>query len=245
MSQVQDHYCNLLAAHYSWMNGMPFEEKVAEQRVLLTSLGIGMGSKGLAIDLGAGPGYQAHALGEIGFETILALDTSRPLLDELEAANDRYPIRAILADLRDFPTFVEKTSVDAVVCMGDTLTHLNDLSDVWKLFQDAHEVLRSDGRLALTFRDLSTELTGLDRFLPIRADDQRIMTCALEYEPDCVVVTDLIHIHAGNGWTLHKSSYRKLRLDSASVTKELAGIGFVVDHDGAIGGMRVIAARKL
>ena len=71
------------------------------------------------------------------------------------------------------------------------------------------------------------------------------MTCALEYEPDCVVVTDLIHIHAGNGWTLHKSSYRKLRLDSASVTKELAGIGFVVDHDGAIGGMRVIAARKL
>ena len=39
MSEVQRHYEDLLASHYSWMSGMTFLDKVAEQRKLLEVLG--------------------------------------------------------------------------------------------------------------------------------------------------------------------------------------------------------------
>lgn len=41
MNQVTRHYDDLLAAHYSWMNGLQLNEKVAEQKALLVELGLG------------------------------------------------------------------------------------------------------------------------------------------------------------------------------------------------------------
>jgi hypothetical protein len=66
----------------------------------------------------------------------------------------------------------------------------------------------------------------------------------LEYEPESVVVNDLIHVRDGDGWTLHKSSYRKLRLAPATLATELEEIGFVVDHNRPAGRMHTICVRK-
>lgn len=244
MSRVQNHYDTLLADHYTWMSGLSFLEKVAEQRNILINLGFGPRESGRAIDLGCGPGYQSLALCELGFDSIVGWDTSRALLDELKARGSGFPIWTECADLRDFATGVEHDSIDVIVCMGDSLTHLESRDDVSRLFSDAYDVLRPTGRMVLTFRDLSQETTGLDRFIPIRADDQRIMVCVLDFEADRVTVTDLIHVRTDTGWTLYKSSYPKLRLNPAAVAEALAGIGFIVDQDRPIGRMHAIAARK-
>lgn len=244
MNLVARHYDDLLATHYSWMSGMSLADKVAEQQALLVDLGLGDGPKGVAVDLGSGPGYQSFALANLGYEPVLSIDTSRQLLDELEAARGDYPIKVILGDLCAFSEFVGRDTAGAIACMGDTLTHLESRTDVSKLFVDAYKALAPGGRLVLTFRDLSTELSGLDRFFPVRADDDRVMICALDYEPESVVVNDLVHVRDGDGWTLHKSSYRKLRLAPAALVAELEGIGFLVDHDRAAGRMHAISARK-
>ena len=244
MDRVKRHYDDLLAVHYSWMNGMPLAEKVAEQKLLLANLGFSTDLKGIAVDLGSGPGYQSLALAELGCETVLAIDTSRHLLDELEAAKADYPINTFLADLRAFSTFVERGTASAIICMGDTLTHLESRADISKLFIDSHEALAPDGWLVLTFRDLSNELEGLDRFLPVRSDNHRIMTCVLDYEPESVVVNDLVYVRDGDGWTLHKSSYRKLRLAPAAIATELEEIGFVIHRNEPFGSMHAISARK-
>jgi len=48
-----------------------------------------------------------------------------------------------------------------------------------------------------TYRDLTKELEGLDRFIPVRSDD-KIMTCFLEYESaESVAVHDLIYTRVG------------------------------------------------
>jgi predicted P-loop ATPase len=104
--------------------------------------------------------------------------------------------------------------------------------------------LKPNGRLVLTFRDFSQELAGIDRFIPVRADDQRIMTCVLEYETDSVLVTDLIHVRDGERWNLQKSSYRKLRLSPSTQIAELERTGFTIDHNGAGNRMHTICARK-
>ncbi len=52
---------------------------------------------------------------------------------------------------------------------------------------------------------------GLDRFIPLRADADRIMTCFLESNgSESVMVHDLIHVRQGETWTLRKSAYPKL-----------------------------------
>ena len=238
------HYNELLADHYTWMIGMPFDAKVDEQRTVLQSLGIAPGHHGTALDLGSGPGFQAIALAELGFERVLALDTSRALLDELVEHTGDLPIDVIEQDLRHFDHLVAPGSVEAIVCMGDTLTHLDDETDVAKLFKEARMALQPDGLIILTFRDLSTELAGLDRFLPIRSDADRIMTCVLEYEPATVVVNDLVHLRGPDGWTLHKSIYCKLRLGPDRVVEMLTAVGFTVLRNEPLGRMHAIVAQS-
>ena len=244
MDTTSRHYEELLAEHYVWMNGGSLAAKIDEQRALLEALGVLDGATRLAIDLGSGPGFQSLALANLGFCRVLAIDTSRRLLDELIAAKGTRQIESVCADLRHFARFALPESADTIVCMGDTLTHLLTFQDVDALVRDAYEVLGPGGRLILTFRDFSTDLIGLDRFIPVRADSDRIMICALDYAPERVTVTDLIHIREGENWSLKKSSYQKLRLAPAVVAQHLQNIGFQVDRNEPMGRMHAITARK-
>ncbi len=59
MSNVGKHYEQLLAEHYVWMFGLPFEEKVAEQKKLLAQvLGTLPARRGAALDFGCGPSHR-------------------------------------------------------------------------------------------------------------------------------------------------------------------------------------------
>ena len=233
MSEVAAHYESLLAQHYTWMLGADFDQLVAEQRHLLDSLGIDVSGSptSLALDLGCGSGVHSVALAELGHHTVVSVDISRTLIDELTARATRYPaIRPVHADLcAGLDTIVEPQSVSTAVCMGDTLPHLPDTTAVRRLVDDVFDVLVPGGAFILSFRDLTTPLNGLDRFIQVRADRDRIMTCFLEDDGDAVRVHDLIHTNGPDGaWRLDKSSYRKLRLPPAWVTGQLREAGFVV-----------------
>ena len=98
IDDVARHYETLLAEHYTWMFGVPFSAKVDEQREALTGLGVRPGEHGTAIDLGSGPGFQSIALAELGFDRVVAIDTSQALLHELNAHKGDLPIETVLAD---------------------------------------------------------------------------------------------------------------------------------------------------
>jgi 2-polyprenyl-3-methyl-5-hydroxy-6-metoxy-1,4-benzoquinol methylase len=244
MSDVAKHYETLLARHYSWMVGTEFAAKAAEQQALLEELGA-KGRSGLAIDLGCGPGYQSVALAGLGLSPVRAVDGSEVLLKELSCHAKGLAIEPVRADIRDVKKFTKPGSASVIVCMGDTLTHLQSLDDVSQLLADAHEALTPGGLLVLTFRDLSVERSGLDRFLPIRADADRIMTCVLEFETDHVVINDLIYVREGESWSLHKNSYRKVRLGVEDVLADLRLLGFAIRVNKPLAnGMQAIAALK-
>jgi SAM-dependent methyltransferase len=244
MNDAIRHYDELLAAHYSWMVGVPFEEKAAEQKALLTALGFSPSKHGRAVDLGAGPGYQSGALADLGYSPVIAIDTSQTLLEELAAQKGARAIETLHGDIRQLSRHVPPESTEAIVCMGDVLTHLERHEDVSRLLADSYKALKPGGRLVLTFRDLTEELNGLDRFIPVQSDADRVMVCVLEYEPRTVLVHDLIHTRDASGWRLDKSCYRKLRLAPRDVTRELETLGFEIVFDGVKARMWAIAARK-
>jgi SAM-dependent methyltransferase len=206
MADTATHYRVLLAKHYCWMLGKAFEDAVTEQLIEFTELGIGRGRRGLAVDLGCGPGHQAAALADLGFGRVLAFDTSQILLDELIEHRGERPIEPICDDILDLAQHVSKDSVDVVVCMGDTLPHLETVAQVRSLMEACSQALRPSGQLLLTFRDYSQALQGLDRIIPVRLDPDKLMTCFLNYATDHVEVTDLIYTRAGAGWNMDKGS---------------------------------------
>jgi SAM-dependent methyltransferase len=248
MSTVNEHYENLLSQHYTWMFGTSFEERVNDQKAFLSRTLESLPSpiqRGLAVDLGSGPGFQTIALAELGFSPVVAIDTSAELLDELRSHADSLPVRTEKADLRDLPVIVQSEQATVIVCMGDTLTHLPEKSDVSALFGSVFDRLRKGGVFVITYRDLTKELFGTDRFIPVRSDESKIMTCFLEFEnAESVVVHDLVHMRQDSGWSLNKSSYRKLRLGIEWVRDELSKAGFDLLSEDLSGRLIGLAAVK-
>jgi SAM-dependent methyltransferase len=243
MSNATDHYERLLAEHYSWMFGVSRSFKAAEQRELLTRLNVTGGD--LAVDLGAGPGFQSTALADMGFKRVLAIDTSAKLLEELQSHRGARPVEAIQDDMMHISQHVAPGMAGVVVCMGDTLPHLPAREQVPRLFSEVFRALRPNGQFVLSFRDLSVELGGVDRFIPVRTSADKIMTCFLEYGPDTVIVHDLIHVRDGDSWKLLKSSYPKLRLSVDEVRRNLEDVGLKVYAQETVRGMSVLAAQRL
>jgi SAM-dependent methyltransferase len=248
MASVSEHYERLLSKHYSWMLGASFEEKVKEQNAFLSrTLGTLKSSPKptLAVDLGCGPGFQTIALAQLGFSLVIAVDTSSELLDELRSYVGDFPVQIEKADLRELPALVSAEQATVIVCMGDTLTHLPGKGDVTGLFRAAFDALRPGGMLVITYRDLTTELCGTDRFIPVRSDQDKIMTCFLEFEnAESVVVHDLIYVREGAGWSMNKSSYRKLRLGIDWMCEELGKAGFTAVSRDLCGRLVGVTATK-
>jgi SAM-dependent methyltransferase len=248
MSTVNEHYERLLSQHYTWMFGVSYEDRVSEQKSFLSRTLESphyTPEAAMAVDLGCGPGFQTIALAQLGFSPVIAIDTSAELLDELRSHIGSLPVRTEKADLIDLPAIVQTEQATVIVCMGDTLTHLPAKSDVSTLFRGAFDRLRPGGMFVITYRDLTKELHGTDRFILVRSDENKIMTCFLEFEnADSVVVHDLVYLRQDSGWSLDKSSYRKLRLGIAWIREELSRAGFHILSEDLSGRLIGLAAMK-
>lgn len=222
MKPVASHYADLLAPIYPWMLGGLDAAVAAAAREVNELAPPGS----LAVDLGAGFGAHAIALARKGWR-VLAVDSSPVLVEQLRTLAAGLPVAAWCGDLVRFARRVAQgRTADLVLCMGDTLMHLEDSSRVAALAAEVARALAPRGRFVATFRDYSRALAGEERFIPVRSDDSRILTCFLEHHEEHVQVTDLLHERAGATWTMKASSYRKLRLAPAEVAQlfEAAGL---------------------
>lgn len=225
MVSAKEHYERLLARHYSWMQG-GHELQVAANVRHLESLGLRPKGGGRALDLGCGSGFQSLALAELGFD-VLCIDSSATLLDELRARIiPSGKITAILGDIQDAGVYASREPFEVAVCMGDTLTHLDSFGAVEAMLRALRTNVEAGGTVVLGFRDLTRELTGVDRAIPVRSDADRIMTVFLEFEPEHVNVHDLIYVRENGAWTFGKSVYKKLRLSAERVILALGEAGF-------------------
>lgn len=222
---TKEHYDNHLSKHYTWMLGDIKPKQFAFKEILLNNgINVEKGSK--AIDLGAGSGLHSIALAELGYE-VIAIDFCRLLLDEIERQNENLSIQTICDDILNVAKYVTEP-VDLVVCAGDTLTHLKDLESVHQLIDTITKLIKSNGNIYFSFRDYTTPLLGIDRFIPVKSDKEKIMTCFLEYNETRVDVTDIIHSYKDNIWHTKLSTYKKLILSSVEVIYYLEKAGMTI-----------------
>jgi SAM-dependent methyltransferase len=241
MPTVEEHYEKLLAPYYTWMYGGA-EHQLSAYREFFDRHAVQPKGCGVALDLGAGSGFQSIPLAELGFH-VIAIDISRQLLDELRRSAGGLSIVAIRDDLLRFAHH-SPPQVELIICMGDTLTHLQTLAEVRRLIVDAGNRLAAGGRLFIGFRDMSVEAKDLERFIAVRSDAQRIFTCFLEYEKRHVRVHDLVYEWCEDQWVLRKSYYRKLRISTDWLQEQTNTAGLVIEHLAVRNGMTTLIAGR-
>lgn len=241
MSTVAEHYERHLAPVYVWMAGGA-EAALAAGSAEIEALNLAVAKGDLVLDLGAGFGMHSIPLARRGAR-VTAIDSSAELLRTLTELSADLPVETVNADLLDFQSHIAEAP-SAILCMGDTITHLPDFGAVEKLVARASAELPVGGSLAVSFRDYSEPLTAEQRFIPVRSDETRILTCFLEYESEAVLVHDILHERTTDGWRTRVSWYRKLRLPPQRLIDCLESNGFEVRREpGARGMVRLVARR--
>lgn len=238
MNSVVNHYESLLAPIYLWMAGGPDNAFSAGAADIAEFLHV----PGYAVDLGAGFGMHSIPLARAGFE-VLAVDTSSYLLAQLRRHGAGLRVKSVRADLREFARHISGPA-DLILCMGDTLTHLDSTAEVALLLRDVAASLRPGGRFVATFRDYRELPTGDQRFLAVRSDQQRIHTCFLEQLAEYVLVHDIVHEYGNNVWSQQVSSYKKLRLAPEVVVQAAERAGLVCRQRPGPRGMLTILAHS-
>jgi SAM-dependent methyltransferase len=248
--ETEAHYQTLLAPIYAWMLG-DLDTARATAAAELARLGIGApgsgpktGANRRALDLGAGIGLHAAALTALGYQ-VTAIDSSVELLAQLARA---CPGAITIAG--DLVSAAARTAgpFELIVCMGDTLTHLSSPEVVRDALDAAARLLAPDGTLVLTFRDYTRARRGAARFFLVRGDDQRILTCCLDYDETRVAVTDVVHERAragtdGGAWQMRASTYHKLRLTAVEIAATLDALGLAVARADSEAGWITVVAR--
>ena len=215
---AKNHYDNHLAHFYSWMVGNFGEKQRAQEDFFIRNGITPIGNK-MAIDIGAGNGLQSISLAKLGFE-VIAVDFNRQLLDELISHKKDMHVKTVCDDVCNF-LLNFNGHADVIVCMGDTITHLETIDQVEQLLTSISQHLAPCGTTVISFRELVAELNGPERFIPVRSDETKILTCFLEYFPNHVMVHDILHEWQSGAWVQKVSCYPKLRLSEAYIIEAL------------------------
>jgi len=241
-SLVKQHYDTHLQEFYTWMIG-DFENKLQDQQTFFETNGIVPQRNKIAIDLGAGHGLQSVALARLGFE-VTAIDFNTKLLDELQQNAGDIRIQVAEDDIKHIKKYAH-LSPELIGCWGDTLAHLESDRALETLIVDIAFCLKKGGRFLTSFRDYSKEKTGSQIFIPVKSDEERLLTCVLNYEPQKVKVTDLLWQREANGWQQKVSSYYKIRTSPVLVERLLRNNGFEIQLNTLKDGMCHIIAQKI
>jgi 2-polyprenyl-3-methyl-5-hydroxy-6-metoxy-1,4-benzoquinol methylase len=241
VSTVAEHYERHLGPIYVWMAGGA-EAALQAGAAEIEALSLPAARGAVVLDLGAGFGMHAIPLARKGAR-VTAIDSSAELLRTLTELRGDLPVRAVNDDLLSFQSHIAEAP-SAILCMGDTITHLPDFGAVERLIERASAELPPGGVLVVSFRDYSVPLSGEQRFIPVRSDEARILTCFLEYKAEAVLVHDILHERTAEGWQTRVSHYRKLRLSPERLIDRLQSNGFNVRREAGMRGMvRLVAQR--
>lgn len=239
---VKEHYDNHLGNFYSWMLG-DFDTNEEKMREFFAAHGIASQTNQTALDLGCGNGIQSIALAKLGYK-VKAVDFNAQLLDELNEHKSHYEIEVINSDIINYLNSVNK-NFSLITCMGDTILHLESRDWVKEFIKLCYENLEPGGKLILSFRDYTNELKGEARFIPVKSNDTRVMTCFLEYSDEYVNVTDLLYEKINGEWMQFVSSYKKVRVLPEEIEKYLMDTGLEIESNEVLNRMIYLIANKI
>lgn len=122
------------------------------------------------LDAACGTGQHAVALAKAGFDVVGA-DLSRPMVEAARRSAEKAGVRAEFM-VAGFGELSQKLAgpFDALLCLGNSIPHVNDLAHLEAVLRDFRAVLRPGGLLLIQQRNFDAVLRRRERFLPPQAN---------------------------------------------------------------------------
>lgn len=173
-----------LAADYDAMTD--FSARFAREEPVVRDLIERLGVR-TAVDAGTGTGFLALLLSRLGVD-VTAVDVSPLMLERVNAhaAAAGVSIRTLRAELQDLsPPLV--TPVDAVLCLGNTLAHLEGAVRLTAALRAFRSVLRPHGSVVLHLLNYEAILQTGERIQHVREAGNTIFVRFYDYGPDRLI----------------------------------------------------------
>jgi SAM-dependent methyltransferase len=198
--------------------------------------------KGIAVDLGCGPGAYSLALANLGFSTIHAIDFCNQIFHQDLLANNSVETHTL--DIRQIDN-LDLFDCDFILCTGDTILYMNDESEVLKLIAWISRALKSQGLVLFEFRDFSMELPIIERFKTTKVSTHFIKNIGLVYDEQFIHTVDVINKKVNEKWVTIKGQSKKLRLSFNQIQKLLESNGLKIANSTNINAkIRIVACKE-
>ena len=164
MLNMEDFY-NDLAGSYDAMTA--FDSRISGERAVLAPFVLDYGIR-QAVDMGCGSGVHTFALSGLGVN-VHGVDLSEAMLERarMHAVELGLPAQFLTGDMRTAQP-VGVHGCDAVLCLGNTLPHLEDEEDLISTLASWRTMLRPGGVLLLQTVNYDRVLRDRERILGVR-----------------------------------------------------------------------------
>ncbi len=124
------------------------------------------------LDAACGTGQHAIALTQAGFD-VAGADLSQPMVEAARRSAERAGVHAEFV-VAGFGELAAKLAgpFDALLCLGNSIPHVNDLAHLDAVLRDFRAVLRPGGLLVIQQRNFDLVLRRRERFLPPQANTE-------------------------------------------------------------------------
>lgn len=127
------------------------------------------------VDIGCGIGTLSFELANY-YNNILGIDMDAEMI---RAALNKNKVESKAIEFKQLSmlkldTFINKNSVDGIICFGNTLVHLNSLDEIADFLQQSKAILKSNGKLLLQIVNYDKIIKKDIKQLPLIDNDEII-----------------------------------------------------------------------
>jgi glycine/sarcosine N-methyltransferase len=192
------------------------------------------------LDLGAGTGRHSLALAQEGFEVVgvepfppflkIARIQAQILQEKLIAESRKPKIEFIPAEFSNLLKKVKKR-FDALICLGNTLAHLPNLSALKKSCRDFFNLLLTKGIVVIQIIDAEAIPLNEYKYMPVRNWEEQgkekiILRKYTRIAQDSFALSAIKLEKEMNGWKLEETSQKLLAINKKELTQALKQAGF-------------------
>jgi glycine/sarcosine N-methyltransferase len=179
------------------------------------------------LDIAAGTGNQAILLAKKGYD-ITAIDSSEEMISKMEEKADEEQVSLQCVNLA-----MEKiqelaiTAYDSIICIGNSIVHLNSIEDIRQMITDIYKLLESDGTFIVQIVNYDRILEQQIKELPLIKKDGGIsFQRTYEFSQEKVLFHGVLSVEHEGLITQFENTVELFPLQSFELVSVLQEAGF-------------------
>mgnify|MGYP003592368719 CR=1 FL=1 len=133
------------------------------------------------LDVGCGIGTLSFELINY-YSNILGIDMDAEMINAALNKNKSKSVQFQQLSMLDLKGFIDKNSLDGIICFGNTVVHLNSLNEIADFLQQAKTALKVGGKLLLQIVNYDKVIAKNIQQLPLIDNDEIIFERTYNYK---------------------------------------------------------------